>query len=122
MAVVAARMRTCAFIHVYIAWREEQTYAINMHGDITYIYYKYGNHIKFSILQENTGYMKPTTACPVVSIKVETMRAFTSEATRDVDTAMLTPAVVTLAFINICIIIILSCYNATCTCCIKPYI
>ena len=74
----------------------------------------YGNHIKLSIVQENTGYMKPTTACSVVSIEAETMRAFTSEATRGVHTVMLT-AVVTLALINICIIIILLCYNCTCT-------
>ena len=71
----------------------------------------YGNHIKLSIVQENTGYMKPTTACPVVSIEAKTMRAFTSKATRGVHTVMLTPAVVTLALINICIIIY---YNYTC--------
>ena len=49
--------------------------------------------------------MKPTTASPVISIEAETMRAFTSEATRGVHTVMLTAAVATLAFINICIII-----------------
>ena len=62
-------------------------------------------------MQENTRYMKPTTACPVVSIEVKTMRAFTSKATWGVHTVMLTPAVVTLALINICIIIY---YNYTC--------
>ena len=44
----------------------------------------------------------PTTACPVVSIELETTKAFTPEATWCVHTTMFT-AVATLAFISICI-------------------
>ena len=103
MAVVAARMMTCAFIHVYAGWREGQT--CGGHSGIYRELYITSAEItnQLSVLYRTIqGCIKPTTTRPLVSIQAKTTSAFTSVATRGVRTVVLT-AVATLAFIDICI-------------------